>query len=350
MAIATGTALLLGALGAAGGSAAASAISSRGANRAAQTQAQAAEAAAARQAETDRYAIDQERDAAREAIGYQRESRDQARSDLEPWRQAGASGINALLQAMGLSPDGSARSLASEQAGGTQGFRDWNEVFRGPQFTAPGRFDVNSVQVDPGFDWRLEQGTKALERTAAARGNVLGGGQSKAVMRYAQGLASDEYGRAYDRAYGRYSDDYARDYGRFSDDWNRAFQDYGFRYNVDRANQTDRYNRLAGIAGVGQQATNTAVNAGQVAATNIGNIGTNSADVIARIMQGGTAASNQAMQTAAAARAQGQASGADAWANAFGNMGNLGMLLALMGGPNNATPGGSAQYANTWRR
>jgi hypothetical protein len=40
---------------------------------------------------------------------------------------------------------------------------------------------------------------KALDRTAAARGGLLSGATFKGAERYGQGLASDEYQRAYER-------------------------------------------------------------------------------------------------------------------------------------------------------
>jgi len=52
---------------------------------------------------------------------------------------------------------------------------------------------------DAGYKFRLGEGQKALDNTAAARGNVLSGPTMKAQTQYAEGLASDEYGKAYDR-------------------------------------------------------------------------------------------------------------------------------------------------------
>jgi hypothetical protein len=52
---------------------------------------------------------------------------------------------------------------------------------------------------DPSYQWRLTEGQKALERSAAARGVLASGGTLKALTRYAQGAASTEYGAAFDR-------------------------------------------------------------------------------------------------------------------------------------------------------
>lgn len=52
---------------------------------------------------------------------------------------------------------------------------------------------------DPSYQFRLQQGQQALERSAAARGSGMGGGTLKALTRYAQGAASTEYAAAFDR-------------------------------------------------------------------------------------------------------------------------------------------------------
>ena len=54
-------------------------------------------------------------------------------------------------------------------------------------------------QDDPSYQWRLEQGQKALERTAAGRGLLASGSFAKSMANYAQGAASQEYQAAFDR-------------------------------------------------------------------------------------------------------------------------------------------------------
>lgn len=69
-------------------------------------------------------------------------------------------------------------------------------------------FDASSVNVydDPGYKFRLEQGQKGVEATAAARGSVLSSRAQKEVARFSQGLASTEFGNAFNRAFGTYQD------------------------------------------------------------------------------------------------------------------------------------------------
>jgi hypothetical protein len=57
-----------------------------------------------------------------------------------------------------------------------------------------------NIEEDPGYQFRLAEGAKALERSAAARGGALGGAAMKAMARYSQGVASQEYQNAWNRS------------------------------------------------------------------------------------------------------------------------------------------------------
>ena len=56
---------------------------------------------------------------------------------------------------------------------------------------APEEFTFD--QNDPSYQWRLQQGANALERSAAARGGLASGNTLKALTGYGQGMASQEY-------------------------------------------------------------------------------------------------------------------------------------------------------------
>ena len=58
------------------------------------------------------------------------------------------------------------------------------------------------LQMDPGYQFRLSEGLKSLDRQAAARGGLISGGALKAAQRYGQDVASQEYGAAYNRLAG----------------------------------------------------------------------------------------------------------------------------------------------------
>ena len=125
-------------------------------------------------------------------------------------------------------------------------------------------FGTEQFQADPGYAFRLSEGMKALDRTAAARGGLLSGATLKGAERYNQDLASQEYTNAFNR------------------------------YQTERAAQLQP---LQSLAGVGQTAAGTLTNAagqmGQNLATGYGNIG----QARASGYVGGANALNQAIGT-----------------------------------------------------
>jgi len=60
-------------------------------------------------------------------------------------------------------------------------------------------FGMDQFKADPGYAFRLSEGTKALERSAAARGGLLSGGTGKALQRFGQEFGSQEYTNAFNR-------------------------------------------------------------------------------------------------------------------------------------------------------
>ena len=95
-------------------------------------------------------------------------------------------------------------------------------------------FGMEDFQQDPGYNFRLAEGEKALNRSFASKLGVQSGAASKALNRFNQDYASNEFGKAYDR------------------------------YNT---NQTNQWNRLGTLSGSGQTAANTLGNQGAQAAT-----------------------------------------------------------------------------------
>lgn len=95
----------------------------------------------------------------------------------EPYRAAGITGQNKLLELMGL--------------GGDKNAADYGKYARD--------FSMSDFTADPGYAFRLAEGQKALERSAAARGGLLSGGTGKALTRFGQDYASNEYTNAFNR-------------------------------------------------------------------------------------------------------------------------------------------------------
>lgn len=102
---------------------------------------------------------------------------DQSMQTLQPWQQAGQTGLQGQLA--GLADPSSYYGYKFQQ------------------------FDPNSVNVeqDPGYQFRLQQGLGSAMNSQAARGLQNSGGALKELNNYAQGMASQEYGNAYDRQY-----------------------------------------------------------------------------------------------------------------------------------------------------
>lgn len=85
-----------------------------------------------------------------------------------------------------------------------------------PQLMAsPVQNNYKGFQADPGYQFRLQEGQRAINNSLLAQGLGLSGAQLRASQEYGQGLASQEYGN-----------------------W---------------------FNRLSGLAGIGQNATNNAL-------------------------------------------------------------------------------------------
>ena len=117
--------------------------------------------------------------ATREATALQREMYEKDLELQEPFRQAGLAGQNRLLELLGLGGDSKAKGYGS----------------------AMQPFGMEQFQAEPGYGFRLSEGMKALDRTAAARGGLLSGATLKGAQRFGQNLASEEWQNAFNRYY-----------------------------------------------------------------------------------------------------------------------------------------------------
>jgi hypothetical protein len=71
-----------------------------------------------------------------------------------------------------------------------------------PDLVAASKYDpftLAKFQADPGYAFRLQEGLKALDRSAAARGGLLSGATLRGAQRYGQDLASQEFTNAFNR-------------------------------------------------------------------------------------------------------------------------------------------------------
>lgn len=59
--------------------------------------------------------------------------------------------------------------------------------------------DYSALKTSPDYNFNLAEGQKAIDRSLAARGMALSGAGVKEGVRYASGMASNQYGSFYDR-------------------------------------------------------------------------------------------------------------------------------------------------------
>ena len=147
----------------------------------------------------------------------------------EPWRKAGEQALNKLIP-----------------------LTDYRQ------------FGMQQFQADPGYGFRMSEGMKALERSAAARGGLLSGATLKGIQRFGQDLGSQEYMNAFNRY------------------------------------QAERQARLAplqSLAGVGQTTAQQLGQAGQQMASNVGETLTSGAAARASGYVGGANALTQGLGT-----------------------------------------------------
>jgi hypothetical protein len=102
------------------------------------------------------------------------------------------------------------------------------------------QFDANDFAqgIDPGYAFRKQQGEEATNRASNVAGGQISGNSLKALQDYSQGLASQEYGNAFNR------------------------------YQTQRGNI---YNTLASIAGLGQTSLGQTGTQSVAVGANIGN-------------------------------------------------------------------------------
>ncbi|MFK7336392.1 DNA transfer protein p32 [Acinetobacter baumannii] len=162
-----------------------------------------------KQAKAQKEAGNQMVDASNRATDVQKQMFDQMRQDQQPYMNAGTDALKSLMGGMG----------------------------ENGQFMQT--YNGQDIYNDPSYQFRLNQGLDAVQSGAAAAGGLLSGATQKALANYGQNFASQEYQNAYNR------------------------------FNAD---QTNTYNRLSNIVGLGQNAAagvgNAGIQTGQAIANN----------------------------------------------------------------------------------
>ena len=189
-----------------------------------------------------------------------------------------------------------------------------------------------SVTQDPGYQFRLSEGQKAVERGASSKGTLNTGGTLKDVSQFGQNLASQEYGQAYGRA----MNEYGSDYNDYLGGYGRALGEYGqkagiFGQNYQRglqgfqaAQQVDQFGRS-----LAQNESQFGRNLGQQNEQFGRNLDYGYAGLGANTIMGGSRDVNNEYTSAADAAAAGQVGSSNAWNQAIGSGANLAQILAL---------------------
>lgn len=225
---------------------------------------------------------DQQAEAAAAATAEQRRQYDQTRYDLGPYREAGYTSLDQLMEMQGMKPSSYAVDIENAQAEVTA-YNDAIQQVIGDQGRTPEQKQLEVAQYQqklkeaeaklaaakqrdaeykprssqdllastPGYQFRLSEGEKALDRYQSSK-RITGGRAVKEAMRYGQDYASNEF--------------------------------------------NSNFNRTASIAGMGQGAVNTGVQAGQTAANNIGQYTMAGGQAQANATMGEAGAYNNAIQ------------------------------------------------------
>jgi hypothetical protein len=91
--------------------------------------------------------------------------------------------------------------LLKAQQRAEAGFAPYNEAGKAGLSNLMRGFDPGDITQNTGYQFRLGEGQKALERSLAARGMSQSGAALKAAQEYGQNLAAEEYDNAYRRWY-----------------------------------------------------------------------------------------------------------------------------------------------------
>jgi hypothetical protein len=120
-------------------------------------------AGAIHQARAAEDAAEMQKEAALIGIAEEKRQYNQTREDYAPWRTTGANALKTLEAKISAGP--------------------------------------GDYTTSPGYEARIAEGQKGIERSAAARGSVLSGSALKGLERFSQDYASNEYNNFLDQYY-----------------------------------------------------------------------------------------------------------------------------------------------------
>lgn len=137
-------------------------------------------------------AADQQAASADKALDFQKEIQATNQTNYKPYLDAGSTSINKLMDDLNNGTFGPGSN---------------------PAFKAP---TADEARATPGYQFTLDQGMRATDAGAAARGGALSGGAVKAEAGYASGLADSTYNDVYTRSLSSYQANLAKQAQEFS--------------------------------------------------------------------------------------------------------------------------------------
>ena len=140
-------------------------------------------------------------------------------------------------------------AAGTSSAGGTGQYGQPN--FVAPQFTAP---TYESAMADPGYQFSLQQGADALQRSAAAQGTLRTSGTLKDLINYGQQAAATQYGNVYNRDLSTFNtqyqgakDEFAPQYGAWQTNTANQQAQWQAQYGGDLAKYLNKQNNIYGL-------------------------------------------------------------------------------------------------------
>jgi hypothetical protein len=181
------------------------------------------------------------------------------------------SGLDAEIKRR-LADQDAQRQAALDAAKNDPNYGRLAQQFEFDKYT-PGTFSYTGEDLykDPSYQFRLEQGQKALDRQGAAAGRFLSGRQLQATSDYNQGAASQEFQNAYTRALGTFGTNEGNRYNAFT-------TNEGNRFNAYQANFNNAVNPLLALSGAATLGSQNLGSAGASMAGQVGNNLTNNAN------------------------------------------------------------------------
>lgn len=173
------------------------------------------------------------------AVGLQDSQYKTNQGYLNPYVEQGLQGQNQLSYLLGLG-----KQDASQYGDVNKSIGDFGTLGKS--------FSESDFKVDPGYNFVVAEGQKALDRASSAKRSYFGGAAQKGLIKFNQNMADTQYQNAYNR------------------------------YNTDKTNLYNRYN---GAANTGYTAGVASAELGKQYANSVGNLYTDKGAVQAQGIQ-----------------------------------------------------------------